>query len=217
MASPGTLWGPDEAGATEAPLVNSSAEAIGNEQEAEPAESAPVVNAPAAEPVQPATEPVPVALEFGGGEKVDFPMPASHKGDWIRYHGTQVDLNMNMAAQQGRACYACHDRADCIECHGTYTPRDHNGFWRTRGHGLSASGNRELCQVCHRQDYCVRCHQETTPSTHRGNWDSDRHCQWCHFEGGLTPADSCSVCHKRATHTSAPHAVNPAVDCSTCH
>ncbi len=164
----------------------------------------------------PTQETVPVALEFGGG-KVDFPMPASHKGDWIRYHGTQVDLNVNMAAQQGKACFACHDNTDCTECHGTYTPKDHNGFWRTRGHGLSASGNRERCQTCHRQDYCVRCHQETRPSSHRGNWDSDRHCQWCHYESNSTPADSCSVCHRSATHTSAPHAVNPAVDCSTCH
>lgn len=163
--------------------------------------------------------PLPSAAEEAGawkGGRVPFEKPESHRGDWLRYHGTFVPLNVNEAGQRGGACYACHDRNDCIECHSTRPPRDHTNFWRTRGHGLEAASNRERCLQCHRQDYCVRCHNETAPRTHVGNWLS-RHCSWCHFGPGLAPADNCVVCHRVAPHTSAPHPVNPGVDCLTCH
>jgi hypothetical protein len=148
--------------------------------------------------------------------RIPFPMPDTHKGDWIRFHGSFVDLNRNEAGQQGTACYVCHDRNDCVECHSTRPPRDHTNIWRMRGHGLEAAGNRERCLRCHRQDYCVRCHNETAPRTHKGNW-RQRHCTWCHFGSGIAPADNCIVCHRIAPHTSAPHNVGPGIDCSRCH
>jgi len=152
----------------------------------------------------------------GGQGRIPFPMPDTHKGDWIRFHGSFVELNRNEAGQQGTACYVCHDRNDCIECHSSRPPRDHTNIWRMRSHGLEAAGNRERCLRCHRQDYCVRCHNETAPRTHTGNW-ARRHCTRCHFGGGLVPADNCVVCHRTAPHTSAPHGVGAGVDCSVCH
>ena len=149
--------------------------------------------------------------------KIPFPKPNSHRGNWLEFHGTSADVTVNESGQHGRACYACHERNDCVECHDTVKPRDHNHTWRTLSHGFMAAGNRERCLTCHRQDYCVRCHTETAPRTHRGNWRGDRHCNWCHFSSGITPEDNCVVCHKRAPHTSAPHPVSGAVDCTTCH
>lgn len=148
--------------------------------------------------------------------RIPFPAPDTHKGDWIRFHGSFVDLNRNEVGQHGTACYVCHDRNDCIECHSSSPPRDHTNFWRMRGHGLEAAGNRERCLRCHRQDYCVRCHNETAPRTHTGNWEQ-RHCTWCHFDGGLIPADNCVVCHRTAPHTSAPHIVRGSLECRRCH
>lgn len=148
--------------------------------------------------------------------RIPFPKPDTHRGNWLQYHGTFVPLNVNEAGQRGTGCLACHDRNDCVECHNTRPPRDHTNFWRTRSHGLAAGADRARCRQCHRQDYCVRCHNETAPRTHTGSWLS-RHCSWCHFGTGLIPADNCVVCHRVAPHTSAPHGVNPASDCSLCH
>jgi hypothetical protein len=79
-----------------------------------------------------------------------------------------------------------------------------------------AEGNRERCLTCHKQDFCVRCHSETAPRSHTGNWTA-RHCTWCHYGSGLAPADNCVVCHRQAAHTSAPHNINPALNCGLCH
>lgn len=137
--------------------------------------------------------------------KIPFPRPDSHKGNWLEFHGRTVPLSVivNGPGQAGNSCYACHEKADCIMCHNTQMPRDHNNFWRIRGHGLQASGNRERCLACHKQDYCIRCHNETAPPTHTAGWVK-RHCSWCHFDRGAVPAGNCGVCHKVAPHTSAP-------------
>ena len=148
---------------------------------------------------------------------IPFAAPDSHKGNWIRYHGSSVDLSVSSADPGGKTCLACHGRNDCTECHNTTMPRDHNNTWRTRTHGISAEGNRERCLNCHRQDYCVRCHNETTPRSHRGRWADGGHCGWCHYGSGLAPADKCGVCHRSASHGSAPHVVSPSLDCSACH
>ncbi len=148
--------------------------------------------------------------------RIPFPEPDTHKGNWVKYHGSFVDLNMNEAGQRGTACYACHERNDCIECHNTRAPQDHTNFWRTRSHGMAAGANRERCLKCHRQDYCVRCHNETAPRTHIGNW-RDRHCGWCHFGSAMAPDNNCNICHRVALHTSAPHGVTPGLNCITCH
>lgn len=148
--------------------------------------------------------------------KIPFPRPASHAGNWLEYHGRAVEPTLNPDGAPGSNCVTCHERTDCISCHNTRPPRDHTNTWRTLSHGFMAEGNRERCRTCHKQDFCVRCHNETAPRSHVGNWRT-RHCTWCHFGSGLSPADSCGVCHKKAPHTSAPHTVNPQMDCTLCH
>lgn len=164
--------------------------------------------------------------EKAASEKIPFPKPQSHRAGWIEYHGKTVDLNLGEGGQTAQACLVCHDKSDCYSCHNIRMPRDHNNFWRTRGHGFSAEANRERCITCHKQDYCVRCHNETAPRSHQGRWnaaglvgtpDRPTHCDWCHFSSGVTPADNCVVCHRQAPHTSAPHPVSGSISCSLCH
>ena len=148
--------------------------------------------------------------------KIPFPEPGSHDSGWIEYHGKIEGFSLRLPKGEAGDCYTCHRKNDCIECHYTQAPKDHKNRWRTLGHGLSAGGNRDRCLSCHRQGYCIRCHNETAPRSHKGNWE-DKHCQWCHFAGTLKPANNCSVCHKQALHTSAPHPVNSGLNCSDCH
>ena len=161
---------------------------------------------------------MPAAVTAAGEQdgKVPFPKPGSHKGNWSEYHGRSVAAGGGSVGRPPAACMVCHDRQDCITCHATVMPRDHNNYWRTRGHGLMAEGNRERCFTCHRQDYCVRCHSETAPRSHTASWRS-RHCTVCHFGAGNTITGNCTVCHKQSTHVSAPHPVNPGMNCSLCH
>ena len=140
--------------------------------------------------------------------------PMTHRGAWTEFHGGIAMFNEE--GLHGQDCFTCHQRNDCVACHTTQAPRDHTNFWRTRTHGLMAGSDRERCLNCHRQDYCVRCHAETAPRTHIGNWQ-DRHCPWCHLDGASGPEENCRVCHRQALHISAPHTVQPSLDCRLCH
>lgn len=139
-----------------------------------------------------------IALTAWSADRIPFPKPDSHRGDWARNHGLHAQVDINEAGQTGGTCVTCHEKNDCVSCHAQTMPRDHTGLWRTRGHGLTASVNRERCLYCHRQDYCVRCHNETAPRSHTAGWVT-RHCQWCHLEG-TRPGGGCGVCHKRSPH-----------------
>ncbi len=131
-------------------------------------------------------------------DKIPFPRPDSHKGNWIEYHGASAGLDLNAGES---TCLTCHERNDCISCHNTRPPRDHTQTWRTLSHGFMAEGNRERCFTCHRQDFCVRCHNETAPRSHTAGWlgGANLHCTVCHFNGTL-PGDGCGVCHKKPPH-----------------
>jgi hypothetical protein len=156
------------------------------------------------------------AAQAVGDDRIPFPKPASHRANWLEYHGKAAGAEGNSPGRPGKKCLVCHDRDDCIGCHTTIMPRDHHNAWRMRGHGLAAGGNSGRCVTCHKQDYCVRCHSETAPRTHTATWRK-RHCTWCHFGSGDSIAGKCTVCHKRAQHVSAPHPVNPALNCELCH
>ena len=152
----------------------------------------------------------------GTDGRIPFPKPASHKGNWSEYHGKSVAAGGSSMGRPPASCLLCHDRQDCINCHTRVMPRDHTNLWRTRVHGLMAAGNRDRCFICHRQDYCIRCHNDTAPRSHTGNW-VQRHCTWCHYGGSFAPGGNCVVCHKVARHISAPHSVNPSMNCALCH
>ncbi len=152
--------------------------------------------------------------------KIPFPKPRSHSANWAEYHGREVEPVLNGATESSTTCATCHERTDCIACHAARAPRDHNGAWRNLSHGFMAEGNPDRCKICHKQDFCVRCHNETKPRSHTGGWTGGlrpRHCTWCHFGSGISPADTCVVCHRRAPHTSAPHTVNGQMNCTLCH
>jgi len=143
--------------------------------------------------------------------------PDTHRAGWLRFHGTAARLNLE--GQHGKDCATCHAQQTCAECHNTRPPQDHTNFWRTRGHGLMAAGDRERCITCHRQDFCEACHNETAPRTHIGTWATGKHCPWCHLESGFsTTNDNCRACHRAIKHTTAPHPINTA-NCfgSGCH
>ncbi len=149
-------------------------------------------------------------------DTIVFPRPGSHRGNWPEFHGKASAAQGYSTGRPDRACLTCHERNDCMACHITIMPRDHNNFWRTRAHGLMAGANRERCSVCHQQDYCIRCHSETAPRSHTARWRT-QHCTWCHFSSRLAPTDNCRICHTQAQHISAPHPVSAALNCLQCH
>jgi hypothetical protein len=123
--------------------------------------------------------------------------PKSHKTSWPIRHGKQAEWRAFSA--HGEDCYLCHKKRECVTCHLTRRPRDHNGLWRMRMHGVAAEWNRERCKTCHETGSCIACHRRTKPLYHRGAWravhglaaqvkDKDR-CMTCHNQGW------CTRCH----------------------
>jgi hypothetical protein len=102
--------------------------------------------------------------------------PPSHHANWTRYHGTIVRGRSRERTDQ---CALCHEPSTCTTCHHVELPQSHNNFWRRRGHGLTASMDRDSCATCHDSDSCQRCHEEVRPQSHTGSWGEpqDRHCR----------------------------------------
>lgn len=144
-------------------------------------------------------------------------MPPSHGASWKRYHGSFVRGPSEQRADQ---CALCHQPSECTTCHQIEMPQNHNNYWRRRGHGLTASMDRESCATCHDSDSCQRCHDETRPMSHVGSWGSprDRHCMACHEP---LRANSCGVCHASTpSHdfaTPLPPDHLPGMNCRQCH
>lgn len=143
--------------------------------------------------------------------------PPSHRANWTRYHGTLVRGRAEARADQ---CALCHQPSDCTTCHQIELPAGHTDYWRRRGHGLTASMDRESCQTCHDPDSCQRCHEETAPASHAGGWGEprDRHCLACHEP---LRGESCGVCHAATpSHDQAtplPPDHLPGMNCRQCH
>jgi hypothetical protein len=143
--------------------------------------------------------------------------PPSHRANWTRYHGTLVRGRPLYRSDQ---CALCHEPTDCTNCHHIQLPESHNNYWRRRGHGLTASMDRDSCMTCHDSDSCQRCHEDTRPLSHTGSWGEphDRHCLACHEP---LRATSCGVCHAD-THshdqaTQLPPDHTPSMNCRLCH
>lgn len=124
--------------------------------------------------------------------------PKNHTQSWTRYHGNHAWFESG--AKHGYECSTCHQKESCVDCHVTTTPKDHTQFFKTRGHGIIASGFTERCQTCHRQDSCVSCHQETAPRNHRGKWLQEGHCLSCHAGSNSSVDSNCKVCHPAPIH-----------------
>ncbi|MCE9593549.1 MAG: hypothetical protein K8S98_05090 [Planctomycetes bacterium] len=143
--------------------------------------------------------------------------PANHAHDWIERHGRRA-LAHELATAD--SCSLCHAQASCADCHRIQAPKNHDGFFRLRGHGLFAAEDRASCAACHTPDSCAQCHEETRPLSHTGLFGGTRsqHCIACHFP---LKAEGCATCH--ATTPSHELAVpkpawhTPAMNCRQCH
>jgi len=144
-------------------------------------------------------------------------VPESHGQAWERLHGQA--FRMRQEAITGR-CEVCHSESTCNSCHQSETPRNHDNFWRLRGHAVPATLDRDNCAVCHRDDGCIRCHEDTQPLNHKGSFGSPRnnHCLGCHFP---LSSSGCLTCHKSTpSHNQAPDQPPdhvPGADCRACH
>ncbi|MBL7007848.1 MAG: hypothetical protein ISR76_02540 [Planctomycetes bacterium] len=151
-------------------------------------------------------------------------MPGSHAGlNWQRAHGAFGADSVSWGGAPAQDCSLCHTESSCDSCHAKTPPLDHSEAWRLRGHGFSASMERDRCDTCHKEDSCVRCHQTATPVTHGGIWGGGTsvHCASCHIP--LGPETGCTACHRGTpSHrlaTSIPGGSHPgsSADCRSCH
>lgn len=80
-------------------------------------------------------------------------MPEDHRLGWATDHGAEARL-------QGRACYDCHRRSTCVNCHERKDParyRVHDRAWLSV-HGIAVQADPSACGTCHLQADCVSCH-----------------------------------------------------------
>ncbi len=145
--------------------------------------------------------------------------PPSHKENWKKHHGQVARAN---TGETVNTCSVCHEQETCAKCHKDEPPDNHTAFWRTRGHGIQASMDRESCAACHRSDSCETCHRESEPRNHVGTWGAPKaqHCIGCHLP---VQNESCFVCHKSTpSHLEAPPKPSspphiPSMNCRQCH
>ncbi|MBK7642618.1 MAG: cytochrome c3 family protein [Planctomycetes bacterium] len=145
--------------------------------------------------------------------------PPNHGATWQREHGRVMRANSNDV--RAERCDTCHSESSCTACHKSEPPQSHNGFWRRRGHGLSASMDRKSCSACHEPESCEACHSATKPINHAGSWGDplDRHCLTCHEP--LRFEENCQTCHKdtpsHALAAPMPDGHIPGMNCRQCH
>jgi hypothetical protein len=143
--------------------------------------------------------------------------PSNHDRMWQQRHGQVVRAHTAGTANQ---CGLCHQESACTKCHLDVPPKNHDNYFRLRGHGQYARLDRQQCAACHRSDSCDSCHRETRPITHAGAWGAprDNHCLGCHFP---LQSNNCVTCHKATpSHQQAtplPPNHNPAMNCRQCH
>lgn len=120
-------------------------------------------------------------------------MPDSHGDQWLLQHGLfakeQFETN----------CQNCHEeKTYCQDCHMNEPPPSHTIFFRNRGHGFMAKGDRNSCKACHQPEACLECHNPETgvrPASHVAGFAEKPylHCAQCHFPKG--EANGCDACH----------------------
>lgn len=143
--------------------------------------------------------------------------PPSHDTNWFRTHGGVVCARDEATASQ---CSMCHNESSCVSCHRETPPQNHTNYWRLRGHGVTASLDRESCATCHTADSCASCHASSPPQNHTGAWGGvvNQHCVSCHFP---VQNEGCVVCHagtpSHAQATPKPPDHTAGMNCRMCH
>jgi hypothetical protein len=146
----------------------------------------------------------PSAPGRGAGAEVTRRRPPSHGSDFTDRHAATASASI-------RSCVACHDRADCLECHrpnpaagGGYHP---TGFLDR--HPAAAYVRETDCAQCHDQGaFCADCHARsglTARGTLRGGFhDAKPGFLLGHGPAARQSLASCVSCHAER-------------DCLTCH
>lgn len=131
--------------------------------------------------------------------------PATHRLDWSRSHGVQMQADKE-------ECKLCHEENYCAVCHkrGNLDRRAHPLNF-INNHGLLARGNKQECVACHEEaDFCASCHrsQMVMPRSHASAAWATRRSGGAHARAARTQLEECIICHSEAT--SEPV-------CSQCH
>jgi hypothetical protein len=148
--------------------------------------------------------------------------PTWHDVIWQTEHGKNIK---KLGFDIGNNCLLCHTESTCSNCHAINAPKDHNNFFRLKGHGLAMGLDRSKCSTCHRTDFCRRCHSQTRPQDHAAAFGAplNRHCLSCHYPINSAGAQRCVVCHTGTpSHASAPKQPSnalhlPGANCRSCH
>lgn len=148
--------------------------------------------------------------------------PAGHGIEWEMQHGSII---RKYGFKMEGTCVLCHSESACSSCHQQQKPRDHNLYWRIKGHRLSVGLNRSRCVTCHTVDFCERCHSQTKPVDHNIAFGapSNRHCLTCHYPLNSAGAQGCAVCHKATpSHAGTPRQPANSIhqigaNCRDCH
>jgi len=140
----------------------------------------------------------------GIGARIERGRPASHSADFVDKHGP-------LAGSSPGTCSACHERAECLECHrpnagaaGNYHPA---GFL-TR-HPAAAFNREAECAECHNQAaFCVTCHQQaglvSPGKLQPGYHDASGVFLLNHGTAARQNIETCVACHSER-------------DCLACH
>lgn len=162
-----------------------------------------------------------------------------------RTHGPAWALNhRNEAKGSAIDCSACHEQADCLECHKAGFADEQGSFGNSMTnvhrsdfqitHPLAARSNAQQCSSCHETRFCSECHDGFRSRTgraggpsHRRAFDlipSDDPVRFNQIHQGVTATD-CDGCHTNSTppdfHTwktgHGREARRSLATCQTCH
>jgi hypothetical protein len=154
-------------------------------------------------------------------------------------HGPVWALNHRPFAKgNSYDCAACHQQADCLDCHKAGFADEQGDFSNNlinvhRGefsvsHPIAARTDPQLCASCHEPEFCSECHARFAPAdlavdSHRRGWSDitvgvsqighaqfdENSCQNCH-PGSVLPSHEWSNRHAR-------EARKNLATCQACH
>lgn len=162
-------------------------------------------------------------------------------------HGPVWALNHRLEAKvDDRACAACHQQDDCLECHKSGFADEMGAFGNNMinvhrsdffvTHPIPARTDPQLCASCHENAFCLECHddfrrEELAGVSHRRAWSSitvggtpheqfsTSQCLSCHPDSVL-PVHEWTTGHAREARKNIVtcQACHPEGDvCLTCH
>ncbi len=147
-------------------------------------------------------------------DDVSFPALETHGPVWPLNHRP-------FAKNKANNCEACHQQADCLDCHKAGFADEQGEFTNNMinvhrsdfhvTHPIAARTDPQLCSSCHEQRFCNECHDQFAPAdlailSHRQGWSSLSVSGTPHEN---FPEDSCGACH--------PNSVLPAHEWSSQH